>query len=610
MHNKIFLSLFLSLAFLHACGRPSESSSILQESTRLNARVDRLADGMWMRLPPSSRFSPPAYSFWIDLAVRKEHASLSEVGIVWTIDNWKTQQSSLARYEAGLEDGREKWGVDVHLPPQHVSSIEYAAYIRVNGQTIWDPHNNYFIGSLAGLDLILTRGETKEDATGIWFEGGIKVKNIAPEKQIIIHYQKDQGSSETVFARYEHGNDWSFRIPLDRSRSTELRFKMEYIVDGKAIVDDNDGRLYNFQIGPRPYRLNGNSTRLSGYEILSFADPNIHALRSLQAFINGKALTVQGLNLFIDSTQLYPESSVELKLIAEDEKGFRTEQIYPFEVSYQVKPLGSFGNGEFRWPRQLHIQKDVLLIADYERPAIFKYAIPQQKLEKWEIDRALQDIAPYGNGNSATLSGLENPTLGLYNPAGELMQSVAIPASVIELPVQLEASGDALYLLSYYENAIAIFDWEGRFQRKIALPYTVKGFKASASEIWVLAYDSQGFESANQYFEILDQDGNSLRKLDYIQQAAREEFSYAQDFALSDDYLIILQNYEFVVLDRRTGRYLTKWTGVTPFFADESSQQIDGAISSTAMSLAVQGNTVYVADFGYHRVSRFELSLE
>jgi hypothetical protein len=594
---------------IQGCGRPAESSKSLQESVRLSARVDRLADGMWMRLPPASRFSPPSYSFWVDLAVRKELANLNEVGIAWTVDDWKTQKSSVARFEGGLVDGREKWGVDVDLPPQHVNSIEYAAYIKVNGQTIWDAHNNHFIGSLAGLDLILTRGETKEDATGIWFEGGVKVKNIAPEKQIVIHYQKDQGSFAKVSARYEHGNDWSFRIPLNRPQSTELRFKMEYSVSGKTIVDDNGGRLYSFQIGPRPYRLNGNSTRLSGYEILSFADPNIHALRSLEASINGKPVSVHGFNLFIDSTLLYPETSVELKLIVEDEKGFRAEQLYPFEVSYQVKPLGSFGSGEFRWPRQLNIQKDVLLIADYETAAIFRYAIPQQKLEKWAIDRTLQDIAPYGNGNTATLSGLENPTLGLYNPAGELMQSVALPASLIELPVQLEAIGDALYVLSYYENAIAIFDGEGRFQRKISLPYTVKGFKATATEIWVLAYDSQGFESANQYFEILDRDGNSLRKLNYIQQAARDEFSYAQDFALSDDFIIILQNYQFVVLDRRTGTYLTKWTGVSPTLNDESPQQVEGAISSTAMSLAVQGNTVYVADFGYHRVSRFELKL-
>ncbi len=189
------------------------------------------------------------------------------------------------------------------------------------------------------------------------------------------------------------------------------------------------------------------------------------------------------------------------------------------------------------------------------------------------------------------------------------MQSFAIPPSITELPVQLEAAGDKLYVLSYYENAISIFDWTGTFLRKIVLPYTVKGFKAIDSEIWVMAYDNQGFESTNQYFEILDLDGKSLRKLNYIQQAAQDEFGYAQDFTVSADYIVILQNYQFLVLDRKTGTYLTKWTGITPAFANESSPQVNGAISSTAMSVAVQGNTVYVADFGYHRVSRFELNL-
>ncbi len=609
MYKKLLLSLLLSQLFITACGRQAETDSTLQETPRRDASVNRLADGMWMRVPPSSRFQPPSYSFWIDLAVSKAPAAATEVGIVWTVDDWKTQNTSLGRYEGRLDAGREKWGVDVNLPPQHVSTIEYAAFIKVNGETVWDEHNNYLIGSYADRNIILTRGETKEDATGIWFEGTVKVKNIAREKQLVIQYQKDLGSFDKVSARYLSGNDWTFRIPLNRPQATELRFRLEYTVNGQTLIEDNGGRLYSFQIGPRPYRLNGSSQRLSGLELLSFADNNIHALRSFTATIQGKPVEVNGLSVFIDTAQLYPATSVELKLVTEDAKGFRTEQVFPFEVSYQVKALGAFGTQEFRWPRQLTLQNDVLFIADYEQAAIFKYATDQQKLEKWAIQRPLQDIAPYGNGNTATLSGLENPTLDLYNAAGELMQSFAIPPSITELPVQLEAAGDKLYVLSYYENAISIFDWTGAFQRKIVLPYTVKGFKAIGSEIWVMAYDNQGFESTNQYFEILDLDGKSLRKLNYIQQAAQDEFGYAQDFTVSENYIVILQNYQFLVLDRKTGTYLTKWTGITPAYADESSPQVNGAISSTAMSVAVQGNTIYVADFGYHRVSRFELSL-
>lgn len=609
MYKKLLLFLFLSQISIIACGKHEEASSTLQEAARSSATVDRLNDGMWMRVPPSSRFQPPSYSFWVDLAVNKGQAAATEVGIVWTVDDWKTQETTQARYEGGLDGGREKWGVDVNLPPQHISSIEYAAFIKINGQTFWDAHNNYLIGSFADRNIILTRGETKQDAAGFWFEGTIKVKNIAREKQLVIQYQKDQGSFEKISARYLSGNDWTFRIPLYAPQATELRFKLEYAVSGQTLVDDNNGRLYSFQIGPRPYRLNGASPRLSGYEILSFADNNIHAWRSFTATINGKPLQTQGLTVFIDTARLYPETAVELKIVTEDVKGFRTEQTFPFEVSYQVKALGAFGTQEFRWPRQMNFQKDLLLIADYEEAAIFKYATDQQKLEKWAIPRPLQDIAPYGDGNTATLSGLENPTLDLYNPAGELLQSLAIPASIIELPVQLEAAGDKLYVLSYYENAIALFDRTGTFLRKFVLPYTVKGFKATDSELWVMAYDNQGFESTNQYFEILDLDGKSLRKLNYIQQAAKDEFGYAQDFTVSDDYIIILQNYQFLVLDRKTATFLTKWTGITASFADESSQQVDGAISSTAMSVAVQGDMVYVADFGYHRVSRFQLRL-
>jgi hypothetical protein len=609
MLKKILVSLFLSQSLISACGRHEDSASTLQEAPRSSASVSRLGDGLWMRVPPSSRFQPPSYSFWIDLAVSKGSGKFTEAGVVWTVDDWKTSQTTKAVFENGLDGGREKWGVDVNLPPQHVNTIEYAAYIKVNGQTIWDAQNNHLIGNFANRDIFLTRTETKQDTSGFWFEGGLKVKNIAPEKQIIVQFQRDQGAPERVAARYVSGNDWTFRIPLTPPRSTELRFKLEYVVAGKTLVDDNDGRLYTYQIGPRPYRQNGNSPRLAGYEIISFADSNIHEWKSFTATINGKPVATQGLSVFLDAALLYPETSVELKVVAEDVKGFRTEQVYPFEVSYQVKALGSFGTQEFRWPRQLKIQNDVLFVADYLEAAIFTYNSTLQLLEKKAISRPLQDIAPYGSGNTATLSGLENPTLDLYNAAGELVQSQPIPADMIELPVQLEASSTSLYVLSYYENSIAVFDHNGQYQRKFTLPYTVKGFKVSGNEIWVLAYDNQGFESSNQYFEVLDLDGHSLRKLNFIQQAAKDEFGYAQDFAVSDDYIVILQNYQFVVLDRKTGLYLTKWTGITPQYADEGSRQVEGAISSTAMSVAIQGNTLYVADFGYHRVSRFELKL-
>jgi hypothetical protein len=87
-------------------------------------------------------------SFWIDLSVRND-AQQKEVVVVWTFDDWVTQQVASASFEGNLEQRRERWGVDVRdfrtQWGQAPLEVKYAAYVRMNGQTHWSIYRDHYI---------------------------------------------------------------------------------------------------------------------------------------------------------------------------------------------------------------------------------------------------------------------------------------------------------------------------------------------------------------------------------------------------------------------------------------------------------------------------------
>jgi hypothetical protein len=91
------------------------------------------------------------YYFWVDLSVRND-AFHKQVGILWTADNWKTVHRADAHYDHPLDRGHERWSIDVHggsfydasdLVPNSPPHIDFAAFATMNGQTHWDPGNDY-----------------------------------------------------------------------------------------------------------------------------------------------------------------------------------------------------------------------------------------------------------------------------------------------------------------------------------------------------------------------------------------------------------------------------------------------------------------------------------
>ncbi len=145
------------VAVLSACGVPEVGSEdvLTQSRARLDDEsvVRRLADGVFrnesgveVTVTPSgpSRRYYRDWGYWVDLSV-KNLAFEKRVGIVWTIDGWKTTNTTYAQYEGRLDGTHERWGVDLtgRTFSGDAPTLEYAAFAAMNGTTYWGKQDNW-----------------------------------------------------------------------------------------------------------------------------------------------------------------------------------------------------------------------------------------------------------------------------------------------------------------------------------------------------------------------------------------------------------------------------------------------------------------------------------
>ncbi len=159
------------------------------------------------------------WGFWVDLTVANE-AFTKEVGVVWTRDGWRSQQTALAKYERALPGGREQWGVDVDLGQgmSGAPEVEYAVYVKMNGATTWDPFNNHFIRDSVTASRpvrLLRSGLTYESARGVVLSGDVRVLDVAFEKRVQVRYTTNGWKTWTdADAGWVRGQDWHFEVGL------------------------------------------------------------------------------------------------------------------------------------------------------------------------------------------------------------------------------------------------------------------------------------------------------------------------------------------------------------------------------------------------------------
>jgi hypothetical protein len=204
-----------------------------------------------------------------DLAFEKK------VYIHYTVDgiHWNDMQTS---FKADVEGNKELWIAEMLTTPALGGDFEYVVKYEVNGNVYWDNNNgqNYTLGSNDGVFLkdvnVLNIRDynsfTVSSNDHIFYNFQIAVKNIAYEKSVKVVYTLDNWETSDII-ELNYMSVWSFGYtsvpsPNDHnvevwadwdhldvgSESTEMKYFIEYIVDGQTYYDNNFGQDYTIML--------------------------------------------------------------------------------------------------------------------------------------------------------------------------------------------------------------------------------------------------------------------------------------------------------------------------------------------------------------------------
>lgn len=201
------------------------------------------------------------YTFWVELAVRNQAYDKS-VGILFTKDDWKTNEKVYASYVEPLDGEFEKWRLEVTLgvfntvnPPP--DEVEFAAFAEMQGKTYWDPYDNYYVYKSVTPKKpvrLLNSALSYIPQTGIGLSGTVRVYDFAYEKKITVVYSMDNWiTTREVQATYSSKDDWSFDMQgLGRSGALpkDVKFYIRYHVAGKEYFNGSKAQPYVKPIAP------------------------------------------------------------------------------------------------------------------------------------------------------------------------------------------------------------------------------------------------------------------------------------------------------------------------------------------------------------------------
>lgn len=169
-------------------------------------------------------------------------------------------------YNRAATAGNEVWAADfANNLPSYADPLEFAVKYQVNGQTYWDNNNgaNYKIARNGGTILVNTNvygNYRAEDYASNVYYGVVTVKNLAPTKDIKVHYSTDGWQTTKVanatFNPYYWNNAYSsvtnpnsygfeeWQFQLDVGVAPQVEYAIRYNVNGQTYWDNNFGRNY------------------------------------------------------------------------------------------------------------------------------------------------------------------------------------------------------------------------------------------------------------------------------------------------------------------------------------------------------------------------------
>jgi hypothetical protein len=256
------LAISAVFASVAACGGDARDATSSARKAVSSGAISVANSGDWDTFIGCSAWCVKNYNFWIDLSVRND-AYHKEVGILWTRDGWTTVNTAMASYELPLADGRERWGIDVlkvgaYGGPTPVPAVEYAIFVKMNGQTYWGERNHYLRRQVSGdqpVRQIVAGYKHQSDGT-VNVQGSVRTLQKTGGKVTIRFTTDGWQTSKDIDAGWAWDNHHTFTLVdvVPRSGSPSDRYKVEfavrYEIDGQVFWDNNDQKNYRPYLSP------------------------------------------------------------------------------------------------------------------------------------------------------------------------------------------------------------------------------------------------------------------------------------------------------------------------------------------------------------------------
>jgi hypothetical protein len=578
------------------------SSSVMLLANEKPQTTDDVAvkdDGVWLVRPGYGHYYPPTYAFWIDLKI-KDRSHDKKVGVLWSLDGFKTYQTAWARYEKFLGSDFEQWGVDVELPAGSFFEIEYATFIQAGGKTLWDRKNNHQLGAFKDQKVRVIERHVEVKEGQAFLIGKVKVQNIAYEKKVDVVYTFDSWkTTHTLPAHYLSGNDWDFAIPVAYPTPSKLELAVRYSVHGEEFWDNNNTANYIYQIGPYPQIKYADSDLLSGYEFFAIVDDNINPHGTTEVYLNDSLYSADQQNyahVYLDTQQLAGDR-VKVKLKVVDSLGFTTTTERTFNLDRKIGTPRALLGQDVGWPHSTAIKNDTLVISDHDKPLLGVMDLRTGSIKTLPAETANSDADFTADGNYITLNGINDSKLTIYSPNGQKLKQIALEKSLIDLPVCIETTKDMILVGSYVDNKFIKLDYEGHLLGEIKMDY-FHNAKIYEGALWV----STVFPSLSLQLYELDGKLRETVSLDAQNNPWFGLISFIDDFAVSDQYIAILSHRRVLLFDR-AWNFISKWEGT----GAEREARVAGQLD-IGTSIALYGNKIYVTDFGNHMVHELTIN--
>jgi hypothetical protein len=293
--------------------------------------------------------------FWVDIVVPATRNYERKVGVLWTTNDWQTQQTAYAHHKAYLDGERELWGVDVTVgrysyfnPPP--DDVEIAIFYELEGRTYWDPDNNYSIYNRPTEETpvrLVTANTGISNDGHVWLKGYARALDHGTPGQLYVAYSVDNGANFQFHAAESTGRErWDFKLEGllgDSPLPENLEFYLVY--------EDNQGKrlqqgspedpIRSYRLAPRLkvqiHDANLNEPLIGLYRVTSQAHTAL-PVNSYEYQVDDQGWRPLGNGIMMDTRDLNAGTH-ELQVRVELQGGLLTySPIQAFEVAHSVGP--------------------------------------------------------------------------------------------------------------------------------------------------------------------------------------------------------------------------------------------------------------------------------